>query len=376
MTAAPVIIEDVWAQCENANCEKWRRLPPGTQLDETKKWFCSFNPDPRRNSCTLPEEDYDQEAEINSQYFEAGAPIAPIVLPPKPVEHTTSQKGSVNRIGSGGSRATSGTGKRGKRNATQTIGVTWADTEHQERQRWDSQIQLEHAGFQKLMQRGGTWEMAKGSSTITAPLPPWLWDGMAAFAPELAELACESMDVASAAAYFQGESPQGARVADTAASVSRLVTAAAAAVAGIASTSLIRPGAASSGPAISVAAITSLQQDAPKASALSAELPRSRARPREATEAVHVPRSPTIAKDNAASQQFSESTGTQLPASSLQPVSQQLLPQHCQQHQQHPDPYDTQGLRTTTNVQGSKATDFQPLSAHAASDTVVEGLLP
>lgn len=81
--------------------------------------YCNLNPDPRRNTCELPEEvcaprlhlhmgenpievcqtlytcddkgiyeravlqDYDQEAEINSQYFEAGAPIAPIVLTPK-----------------------------------------------------------------------------------------------------------------------------------------------------------------------------------------------------------------------------------------------------------------------------------------------------
>lgn len=43
----------------------------------------------------------------------------------------------------------------------------------------------------------------QGGSTITAPLPPWLWDGMASFAPEVAKLACEGLDLSSAAAYFQ-----------------------------------------------------------------------------------------------------------------------------------------------------------------------------
>lgn len=33
---APVIVEDVWAQCDK--CNKWRRLPPGTVVDETMPW--------------------------------------------------------------------------------------------------------------------------------------------------------------------------------------------------------------------------------------------------------------------------------------------------------------------------------------------------
>jgi hypothetical protein len=31
--------EDVWAQCDNAACKKWRRLLPGTKVDETRSWW-------------------------------------------------------------------------------------------------------------------------------------------------------------------------------------------------------------------------------------------------------------------------------------------------------------------------------------------------
>ena len=28
----------VWAQCDNQGCQKWRRLPPGTVVDDTVPW--------------------------------------------------------------------------------------------------------------------------------------------------------------------------------------------------------------------------------------------------------------------------------------------------------------------------------------------------
>ena len=47
------------------------------------------------------------------------------------------------------------------------------------------------------------WEVPVGKGTAVAPPPQWLWDGLAAWAPEAAELACEGIDAASAAAYFK-----------------------------------------------------------------------------------------------------------------------------------------------------------------------------
>lgn len=45
--------------------------------------------------------------------------------------------------------------------------------------------------------------LLQGNVGIVAQPPQWLWDGMATFAPEVADLACEGVDVASAAAYFK-----------------------------------------------------------------------------------------------------------------------------------------------------------------------------
>ena len=41
--AAVKFQEDVWAQCDNPNCQKWRRLPPGTVIDENTPWSGLFS---------------------------------------------------------------------------------------------------------------------------------------------------------------------------------------------------------------------------------------------------------------------------------------------------------------------------------------------
>ena len=77
--------EDVWAQCDNPNCQKWRRLPPRTVIDENTPWsvavmrksspprpicgippglltsflrsrYCYMNPDEEKAACEAPEE--------------------------------------------------------------------------------------------------------------------------------------------------------------------------------------------------------------------------------------------------------------------------------------------------------------------------------
>jgi len=52
---------EVWAQCENPDCNKWRRLPAHTVLNENEAWYCRMNADPNFNSCDIPEAAYDQE---------------------------------------------------------------------------------------------------------------------------------------------------------------------------------------------------------------------------------------------------------------------------------------------------------------------------
>ena len=40
--AMEVLAADVWAQCDREECQKWRRLPPGTVIDEESKWCLSL----------------------------------------------------------------------------------------------------------------------------------------------------------------------------------------------------------------------------------------------------------------------------------------------------------------------------------------------
>jgi hypothetical protein len=55
---------EIWAQCENPSCNKWRLLPPNTVLNESEPWYCHMNPDTKHNACDIPEATYDQAKEI------------------------------------------------------------------------------------------------------------------------------------------------------------------------------------------------------------------------------------------------------------------------------------------------------------------------
>lgn len=68
--AAVKVQEDVWAQCDNPNCQKWRRLPPGTVIDENTPWYCYMNPDEENAACEAPEESYRLDVELEPGYDE------------------------------------------------------------------------------------------------------------------------------------------------------------------------------------------------------------------------------------------------------------------------------------------------------------------
>ncbi|WIA43973.1 hypothetical protein OEZ86_010359 [Tetradesmus obliquus] len=77
----PKLIEEVWVQCDKPNCKKWRKLPPGSKAPpDNVEWDCSLNPDPYRNSCDIPEEDYsddDWEQREEECKQQAAAPTQP-----------------------------------------------------------------------------------------------------------------------------------------------------------------------------------------------------------------------------------------------------------------------------------------------------------
>ncbi|DBA74817.1 TPA: hypothetical protein ACH3X2_009276 [Trebouxia sp. C0005] len=75
--AAVKVQEDVWAQCDNPNCQKWRRLPPGTVIDENTPWYCYMNPDEENAACEAPEESYRLDVELEPGYDEPEHKTAP-----------------------------------------------------------------------------------------------------------------------------------------------------------------------------------------------------------------------------------------------------------------------------------------------------------
>jgi hypothetical protein len=51
-----------------------------------------------------------------------------------------------------------------------------------------------HGGFQKVVQKGGVWEVSKGRGQAAVPPPHWLWDGLTSFAPEVRVAASSAGD--------------------------------------------------------------------------------------------------------------------------------------------------------------------------------------
>ncbi|XP_069110529.1 zinc finger CW-type PWWP domain protein 1-like isoform X2 [Argopecten irradians] len=48
-----------WVQCDDVDCQKWRRLPVSESKDLSQKdWYCHMGTDPKYNSCAAPEEDH------------------------------------------------------------------------------------------------------------------------------------------------------------------------------------------------------------------------------------------------------------------------------------------------------------------------------
>jgi len=48
--------QEHWVQCDNRNCNKWRLLPPGEEVNGNEPWYCSMSPDLEKNTCSASEE--------------------------------------------------------------------------------------------------------------------------------------------------------------------------------------------------------------------------------------------------------------------------------------------------------------------------------
>ncbi|EFJ47166.1 hypothetical protein VOLCADRAFT_105221 [Volvox carteri f. nagariensis] len=184
------IHEDVWAMCDA--CQKWRRLPPGTVLDESQPWYCTQNPDKKYNSCSLDEEDWQNsgDQEISAALgSEIKAEAAKLALK-KAAGHDLSM----------------GTGAvRGRKRQTDSD-TSWGVVPKK----------VKGLGTRISANNGGTWEPTRPSGHMSQDhinVPQWFWVGMQHLVPQAAALAANAVEVLTALQYSTGGGQQTAAAA-------------------------------------------------------------------------------------------------------------------------------------------------------------------
>lgn len=200
--------EDVWAQCER--CDKWRRLPPGTEIDEERPWYCTMNPNKSQNRCDVAEEEY------SDVYVEPD--VAVEVTENKHMNGGLAASGgnvSAGKPPSGKSKA--GKGKKPGRKHPRQLGPT---------------ILGQH---QKVLTVGlgnaAGWVAGQSSGPAAARITLDLWRSLHMVTPTLGAAASTAANEASAAAYFGAEAPDGAALSASAAEFARVAITASSAVA-------------------------------------------------------------------------------------------------------------------------------------------------
>ncbi|KAK9800263.1 hypothetical protein WJX73_009835 [Symbiochloris irregularis] len=230
----------VWAQCDNAGCQKWRKLPPNTKIEEDVPWFCYMNPDPEKDTCSAPEEGWNVEAE------EGHDAISGLGEASSQVPSSSRATGSASRAKAAADPARAEQRRAGLQghqeqpaHAThpmlqgkrQRTGLRYQDLEAQEaslavehphsdaagdlgglgsepklrvnRFRRGQKAHKAQQGFDKLLAGGGEWEIVKGRGRAITPAPAYIWDALANYAPLAAEIAAAASNAASAAKYFE-----------------------------------------------------------------------------------------------------------------------------------------------------------------------------
>lgn len=239
--------EDVWVQCDE--CQKWRRLPPRTVIDDNAKWYCAMNPDTERQSCDVPEENYNEQQskrsktprkpkpkDLNDQprrqpssrkpeavsvksepdeeeqaapHLEASSelpmeqPQQP-EQPPEPVaEAATVPVDTQPLLIEALVKAKRPLSGPVKKKAKVTVKAL-------------KDYQMLKNGCHTLLANAGTWTPSAPNQPLLTTkqfaLPDWLWSGLAHYAPEAADAAAHAIDVFTSSMYFVTQPPVGATV--------------------------------------------------------------------------------------------------------------------------------------------------------------------
>jgi len=191
----PVLVEE---QCDS--CQKWRRLPHGTPPPpDNVPWFCTLNPDPLRNSCSAPEEAYNDQGLIITQ--------------PKPKKKGRPKRDEAGgRAGSRDVTPAPNELKKKQRKASLTPATAEAATPAapsfepvaKHFPTVQDELQALIKACKQMLQNFGSWHATRPQQLLTAvdmELPPWLWGAMHHFAPDAARVASYAADVFSATEY-------------------------------------------------------------------------------------------------------------------------------------------------------------------------------
>ncbi|KAL4452000.1 hypothetical protein ABPG75_007662 [Micractinium tetrahymenae] len=311
----PVIVQENWVQCENPNCNKWRKVPPGYQPKEDEPWYCYLNPDDRKGTCSASEEEYKEAIEISAPADAEEAEHNRLIRERLTAGLLASTSGGKGGRGRGKGRGGRGRGRGRQSAAGRGGGGAAAEPSSVDyfagrrvkpgapNYREDSDDDLDFLSeekeeepqaplsggrsarrqqsaytkhFQRLLENQGSWEAARGHTTAGGaaphmPPPAEAWEGLGQHAPELAELACSAADVASSLQYFEGSVLGGVPGSDAADAVARLSAMLASAAALVETEDSLTPeerracclDAAAAGPAAAAAAGAPLSIPAP-----------------------------------------------------------------------------------------------------------------
>ncbi|XP_049622433.1 zinc finger CW-type PWWP domain protein 2 [Suncus etruscus] len=78
-------INQVWVQCENESCLKWRSLSSedAAKVDHDEPWFCYMNTDSRYNKCSISEEEFPDVSQLHQsglKFVYSELPVGSLVL--------------------------------------------------------------------------------------------------------------------------------------------------------------------------------------------------------------------------------------------------------------------------------------------------------
>ncbi|KAF8061104.1 BAK1 [Scenedesmus sp. PABB004] len=228
----PVLVEEVWVQCDAPGCKKWRKLPPGSKAPpDNAEWFCAMNTDPYRNSCDIPEEDYDDEEDWEAKE-EQRRRAAQLGAPAHGSKAKKQQQQQQQQQQYGQQPYWDAGGGSGAARRRRSAGELYAAADYEWGDKWASKKrkrksagppqQLPHffgsldeeqqqlvAACQRVLDNGGLWDPAASSALAASgagpspgqlALPVWVWNGLHAHAPDAAALLVRALDALTSAA--------------------------------------------------------------------------------------------------------------------------------------------------------------------------------